>query len=68
MPLHVQAILDKFKKREKKGDSKEVVEDLEAKLAEVAEQLAATQQAAAELEAAATGTALARATPVHGRQ
>lgn len=54
-PRHAQAILDKFKKREKKGDSKEVVEDLEAKLGEVAEQVAASQQAAAEREAAAAG-------------
>ena len=37
----MQTILDKFKKREKKGDSRSAVADLEARLAEVAEQLAA---------------------------
>lgn len=62
--VHAQTILDKFKKREKKGDSKEVVEDLEAKLGEVAEQIAASQQAAAEREAAAAGEAIDGSHPI----
>lgn len=50
-----QTILDKFKKREKKGDNREATDELEAKLAEVAAQLAASQEAAAERERAAAG-------------
>ena len=38
-------ILDKFKKREKKADARGAVADLEARLAEVAEQLAAAAEA-----------------------